>query len=107
MNPLERDQSDGALPQDLTYRILETFNDPDIQAKVIQSLEKLGQVNVGKNQLRRAIVFLADGDYEYLNELRSSFMGDPRDLLVTANRKLANRDYWFSEPFDQMGELKE
>ena len=94
------------LPKDLVHMIKKTFCEPEVRVKVTESLEKIGQTNVGKNQLRRAIVFLAAGDYERFLELRRSFMGDPRDLLMAANRKLVNRDYWFTTPFDQMGPVR-
>ena len=95
------------LPKDIVQRIEDTFADPEIQLKVIESLEALPQINVGQNQLRRGIVFLADGDYELFLKLRRSFLGDPRDLLVEANSRLENQDYWFGSPFEEMGPLKE
>ena len=95
------------LPEDIRCRIIETFSEPEIQLKVTESLENLRQINVGQDQLRRAIVFLADGDYERFKELRRSFLGDPRDSLCEANRRLVNRDYWFSTPFDDMGPVKD
>ena len=105
--PAKAGQETRELPEDLACKIVESFSDPEIQREVTESLEKLGQINVGQNQLRRAIVFLSDGDYKRFKELRRTFMGDPRDLLRAANERLVIGDYWFSEPFDKMGPVKE
>ena len=96
------------LPPDLLTRIDDLFADPANRRMVCASLEKLwnGGINVGPAQLSRAIVFLSNGDMSQFSELRSRFMGDPRDLLSHANSFLVNTDYWFSEPFSQMGPLK-
>ena len=94
------------LPEDLVIKIGETFSDLEERQKVTESLESLTKKNVGLNQLRRAIVFLSDGDYHRFEELLRSFMGDPRDLLCAANGRLLIKDYWFSTPFDDMGPFK-
>ena len=94
------------LPEDITQRVLADFECPIEQEKVLNSLVELQQLNVGRNQLRRAIVFLARGDYEKFMELRKSFLGDPRDLLCEANRSSGDPDYWFSVPFDRMKRAK-
>ncbi len=96
------------LPKDLQDRIEVAFVDEETRRAVSTSLDKLwdGGINVGAAQLARAIVFLADGDVDKFWELRSRFMGDPRDLLCAANARLVNNEYWFSEPFSEMGPLK-
>ena len=105
--PLRRlSEMEDELPQDLTKRILADFKSASEQEEVIRSLVELGQLNVGRDQLRRGIVYLADGDYEEFKKLRKSFLGDPRDLLVKANRKTGDPDYWFSRPFEEMREGK-
>lgn len=97
------------LPPDLVARIERDFAREDLRIAIDASLDSLwdGGINVGAAQLARAIVFLADGDMERFEELRADFCGDPRDLLMNANSKLVNRRYWFSEPFDQMGPLRD
>lgn len=96
------------LPEDLKIRIGELFSDEETREAVSKSLDRLwdGGINVGAAQLARAIVFLANGDIERFQELRRTFLGDPRDLLCEANSMLENSDYWFSEPFSEMGPLK-
>ena len=98
---------ENELPKDLTKRIYEDFESPLEQEKVILSLVELKQINVGRDQLRRGIVFLADGDYEEFKKLRKSFRGDPRQLLIEANRKAGDPDYWFSRPFSEMEKKKD
>ena len=95
------------LPDDLLAKIDELFDRDRDRDQVRNSLETLwdGGLNVGPEQLARAIVFLSDGDFERFQKLRSSFMGDPRDLLAHANSKLQNSDYWFSSPFSEMGPI--
>lgn len=96
------------LPVDLQTKIRELFSEDDRQ-DVSESLDKLwdGGINVGAAQLARAIVFLSDGNQDRFWKLRRRFMEDPRDLLVEANSKLQNRKHWFSEPYSEMGPLKE
>ena len=96
------------LPIDLKDKICELFGDDDIRCEVSESLEQLWDqsVNVGVAQLARAIVFLSNGDIERFWELRRTFMGDPRDLLCAANARLEKSEYWFSEPFSEMGAPK-
>ena len=103
---LKLSEVEDHLPVDLTKRIREDFESPIEQEKVIRSLVKLEQINVGRDQLRRGIVFLADGDYKEFEKLRKSFCGDPRNLLVKANRKSGDPEYWFSRPFEEMQEAK-
>ncbi len=97
------------LPEDLLARIDADFADLETRKQIIESLEKLwnGGINVGPGQLARAIVFLADGDFDEFKTLRKTFCGDPRDLLLAANRRLQNQEYWFSAPFSEMGPLKD
>jgi len=102
----KKQSEDDSLPEDLLLKIQQTFPDPEIQLKVIKSMEELHQINVGRNQLRRGIVFLANGDYDRFRMLRGTYLGDPRDLLVKANSMLENKDYWFGTSFDDMGPLK-
>lgn len=96
------------LPTDLQEKVRELFSDANIRGELFESLEQLWdeRINVGAAQLARAIVFLSDGDIEQFRELRRTFMGDPRDVLMTANSRLQKSEYWFSEPFSEMGPLK-
>ena len=95
------------LPDDLLAKIDELFENNRDRSLIRSSLETLwdGGINVGPAQLARALVFISNGDIERFNNLRASFMGDPRDLLVHANSMLQNRDYWFSKSFSEMGPL--
>lgn len=96
------------LPNDLQQRIREQYSDEKEREIIVESLGKLwdGGINVGAAQLSRAIVFLANGDIEEFWKLRNTFLGDPRDLLCKANAHLENSEYWFSQPYSEMGELK-
>ena len=94
-------------PDDLIDMIDRSHPDESDRRFVADSLRRLwgGGINVGAEQLARAIVFLANGDLMRFKQLRQSFMGDPRDLLIHANSRSQNRDYWFSKPYWEMGPL--
>lgn len=96
------------LPTDLSQKIHEQFSSKPTCKELSDSLEKLWDenINVGAEQLARAIIFLADGNYDLFWELRRTFLGDPRDLLCEANSKLQNSGYWFSKPYSEMGPLR-
>ncbi|MEM7386384.1 MAG: hypothetical protein AAF514_15695, partial [Verrucomicrobiota bacterium] len=76
--------------------------------EIVASINRLysESLNVGPDQLARAIVFLSDGNFKEFARLRSTFLGDPRDVLLEANKKLVRRNYWFSEPFSEMGPVQ-
>lgn len=105
---MKRGNETASLPDDLIARVDQDFIDPDVRQEVKVSLEELWSkaLNVGAEQLARAIVFLAEGDLEEFQTLSRTFCGDPRDLLVKANRRQQNVDYWFSTPFSEMGPVK-
>ena len=92
----------GTLPQDIEARILADFPDETTRDSVQESLERLQDetLNVGPLQLTRAILVLADGDYSEFLELRRTFRGDPRDVLMEAKAVLRDPGRWFTEPFE-------
>ena len=92
----------GRLPQDIVARIRADFPVKATRASVEASLERLQDetLNVGPLQLARAILVIADGDYSEFLELRRTFRGDPRDVLMEANAVRGDRRYWFTEPFE-------
>ena len=77
------------LPVDLQDKIRSLFTDDTVRDEVSESLDQLWDqaINVGAAQLARAIVFLSDGDSKRFWELRSTFMGDLRDMLCEANSR--------------------
>ena len=90
------------MPDDIVEAVTERFINETDQHIVLHSLHKLwlGGLNVPPAQLARAIIFLADGDLARFSALRAHFLGDPRDLLIHANRRFSGTDFWFNRPLN-------
>ena len=76
------------LAGDVRARIDRDFADPSDRKVVRARLKSLWDMNltVGPQQLARAILVLACGDRDVLEELfDSGFRGDPRDVIMAAN----------------------
>jgi len=88
------------IPEDIVESVHERLQDPTDRRLVSESLHKLrrGGLNVGPEQLARASVFLSDGDRARFSEVRASFLGDPRDVLVHAHERYADTASWFDKP---------
>ena len=82
------------LPNDLIQKIDADFADADVRASVKASLDSLWDrsLNVGPEELSRAIVFLVEGNYDEFQEVRKTFYGDPRDVLLAASKKARRSD---------------
>lgn len=91
------------LPPDIELRINKEYQVVSEQSEVKLYLESLWttSLNVGPDQLSRAILVLANGDIlEFRKIAAAEFYGDPRDLIIMAKGKTAidNEDY-FNYPF--------
>lgn len=56
------------------------------------------KLNVGAEQLARSILVLSDGDLNILKDISVHMRGDPRDLIMQAERKLGNPGHYFTIP---------
>ncbi len=92
----------GNIPEDIKAKVQELFPDETGQHYVLQKLGTLWQMplNVGPAQLARGILVLAGSSRNKLDTLfDGDFMGDPRDLLTSADKKLGNPGHYCAEPF--------
>jgi hypothetical protein len=56
-------------------------------------------LNVGEEQLARSILVLSEGKILEVNNIfNSDFMGDPRDVIMSAEAKAHNPGHYFSDP---------
>ena len=76
-------------PVDVRARIHSDFASVDEQRQVIALLGTLWDrpLNVGPAQLCRSILVLAEGNVQEVRKLCTGFLGDPRDVIMAAERK--------------------
>jgi hypothetical protein len=91
-----------SMPIDIINKIHELFPASNDQ---LQVKELIGQVyrsslNVGADQLARAILVLSDGQIDKIkNIIACDFYGDPRDVIMEADAKLGNPGHYFIHAF--------
>lgn len=90
------------LPQDITNKINTLFTLEANRLQATQLLEALWteSLTVGPAQLARSILILSNGDLQKLRELKKSYRGDPRDIIMEAEGVLGNPGHYFIEPFE-------
>lgn len=84
------------LASDIILKIDELFTDTDNNIKVRALLNSLFSIplNVGANQLARAILMVAGNDVKKMHEVfDSNFHDDPRDFLMYANERVIGLNY--------------
>ena len=88
-------------PVDVHERIHADFASVDEQREVVALLSALWQrsLNVGPAQLGRSILVLAEGNMHEVRELCNDLMGDPRDVIMAAERKAGVPGHYFISPF--------
>lgn len=92
----------SSFPEDIQRKVRELFPDEADQVYILQKLGTLWQMplNVGPDQLARGILILSGSSRNEFDALfEGDFMGDPRDLLVSAEEKLGNPGHYCTEPF--------
>lgn len=92
----------GNIPEDIKGKVRELFPDVADQGYILQKLGTLWQMplNVGTDQLARGILVLSGSSRNEFDALfDGDFMGDPRDLLTSAEAKLGNPGHYCTEPF--------
>lgn len=91
-----------SLPPDIKNRLEKLFPDISNRHEVEQLLLSLWttSLNVGEAQLARSILVLSEGKIsEVRNIFNSHFMGDPRDVIMSAEAKAGNPGHYFVAPF--------
>ena len=91
------------LPTDIKNKIGQTFKSPIERQEVEQLLLTLWTMplNVGKDQLARSILIIADGNIIELKKIFAThFSADPRDIIMQAEIKIGNPGHYFIRPFD-------
>jgi len=90
------------LPTDIKNRLDKLFTAISDRQEVERLLLSLWttSLNVGEEQLARSILVLSDGKVsEVKNIFNSDFMGDPRDIIMSAEAKADNPGHYFTDPF--------
>lgn len=90
------------IDKDILERIDEIFTPEDaIEAKKI--LIGIKYANVGFQQLYRAIIYLSDGDINFIKGQVIPLMKlDPRDVLSWAENKAKGPGHWFTVTFPEI-----
>ncbi len=90
------------IPEDINAEVRQFFSDETDQHYVLSKLGTLWKMplNVGPAQLARGILILSGSSRKKFDALfDGDFMGDPRDLLTSADKKLGNPGHYCAEPF--------
>lgn len=92
------------IPPDISLKINELFTNEHDNIRVHQKIKGLykERLNVGHDQLARAILILSEGNKERFDELMANFMSDPRDVIMMAEDKLGNPGHFCIVTFDKM-----
>lgn len=75
------------LPNDIKTHIDEQFPNPNEKQEVLGMMKDIGQnsFNVGKDQLIRSILIIAQNDKSKIKRIiDSDYYGDPRDVIMEA-----------------------
>jgi hypothetical protein len=93
------------MPKDILLKIDEMFPAMDDNLAAINLLEEIRQAtaNVGFAQLIRSILILSEGSLSVIRKIiQSDFYGDPRDVIMKAERKLGNPGHYFIPAFEEI-----
>ena len=92
------------LPIDIERKIDQLFIDLKDNQEVKKLILRLWTttLNVGEDQLARSILTISGGDIQKLKDVIKEFYGDPRDVIMTAERLLGNPGHYFIPTFDEI-----
>lgn len=93
------------LPKDIDIKIDHLFTSSAERQEVKKLLADLftTSLNVGPAQLSRSILTLSDGKLtEVKNIIEQKFFGDPRDIIMMAEKKAGNPEHYFIPSFDEI-----
>jgi len=97
------------IPKDILSKIDELF--PAMEDNIIARnlIDEITQAtaNVGFAQLIRSILILSEGNLSNIRKIvQSDFYGDPRDVIMNAERKLGSPGHYFVPSFDEISLYK-
>lgn len=91
------------VPEDINQRLKRDFeNELEYnQACVIVNQIKNDEINVGWVQLSRAVILIANGDLEKMNDIvQKGYYGDPRDVIMEMMGIPGNTNNYGMTPFE-------
>jgi hypothetical protein len=90
------------LPEDILQRIHKDFPVVTDRNEILHLFECVEQadINVGIEQLQRSILVIAAGDVREIKQIfKTTFYGDPRDVIMIAEAKVGYPGSYGSLPF--------
>jgi hypothetical protein len=93
------------IPKDILLKIDELFPalGDNLAAKNLFEEIRQATANVGFAQLMRSILILSQGSLSVVRKIiQSDFYGDPRDVIMKAERKLGNPGHYFIPAFEEI-----
>ena len=90
------------LPIDIEEKISSLFAEKEERKEATRLIFSLWTkpLNVGEAQLARSILVLCDGSIPGIKKIiDAAFYGDPRDIIVLADRKVGNPGHYFINGF--------
>ena len=91
------------LPIDIENKIKLLYSDSKDRESATKLLRSLWHtsLNVGEEQLARSILTIAGSDIHVIKKIfDSNFFGDPRDVIMEAEKKTGNPGHYFIKPFE-------
>lgn len=96
------------LPPDIEHKIDFLFHDLSDRQYVKNLMLGLWDIslNVGADQMARSIIFLAEGNVSMVKDIfEREFYGDPRDVIMMAEKKSGNPGHFFMITFDEINNM--
>jgi len=92
------------VPPDIIQRIREQFPNEEERREAENIISGLWHtpLNVGPAQLARSMLVLVDGDLNELRIVSETFYGDPRDVIMSAEKKAGNPGHYFVPAFNEI-----
>jgi hypothetical protein len=91
------------VPPDIERKIEDLFDGPEREevSELIGALWNQ-RILVGPDQLARSILVLSGGKIDEVRQIfASSFWGDPRDVIVEAERRLGGPGHYLTRPLSK------
>ena len=97
------------MPKDILIKIDEMFPEKEDNITAKNLIEDIRETtsNVGYPQLIRSILTLSEGNLSVIRKIvDSDYYGDPRDVIMRAEKKLGNPGHYFIPAFDEIDQIK-
>ncbi|MFK7776260.1 MAG: hypothetical protein AB8F94_29330 [Saprospiraceae bacterium] len=103
----EKAKNKYLLPEDIKIRINQKFTNPTDNKEVMKMIDEIGKDTfmVGKDQLIRSILVIADKDKNKIRQIiDSNYYGDGRDVIVESMGTPGNTNDHGMTPFERIKE---